>query len=293
MNKKYSIVIPAYNEEGAIGSVLQEILALDPKGSFEVVVVDDCSTDATAHKVKNYPVRLFSNVQNFGYGYSLKQGIRAATHDHIIILDADGSYPVSSVLKLIGEYEKGFDMVVGARQGFHYRGSLVKQVARFFFRLISEFATGRRIPDINSGCRVFRKDVATRFFHTLSSGFSFTTTITLAFMLNAYSVCYIPIEYHKRSGTSKVKYFRDTLRSTQIIVEAIVFYNPLKIFLLCAWAIVCVTLISIVLAFWSVWIALLFLLGASISISIFALGLIAVLLKFGYDETKNHILSKK
>ncbi len=147
------------------------------------MVVNDCSKDNTAEEVGKFPVMLVQNVQNFGYGYSLKQGIRAARHDHIIIIDADGSYPISSIPTLVEEYEKGFDMVVGARQGAHYRGSKAKSIARFFFRVLSEFATGRRIPDINSGCRVFRKDAALRFFHTLSSGFSFTTTITLAFML--------------------------------------------------------------------------------------------------------------
>ena len=288
MEHRYSIIIPAYNEEGAIGKVLEELLKGEPREAFEVIVVDDCSKDRTAAEAAKYPVRVFSNVQNFGYGYSLKRGIREATNDHIIIMDADGSYPVHELSKLIGEYEKGFDMVVGARQGHHYRGSRVKQIARFFFKLLSEFSTGRRIPDINSGCRVFRKDLALRFFHTLSSGFSFTTTITLAFMLNAYSVSYLPIEYHKRTGKSKVHYVRDTLRSAQIIVEAITFYNPLKIFLLCAWAVFLAMILSIIVAFWSVWIALFILVGVGISMSIFSIGLIAVLIKFVYDERKRN-----
>ena len=281
---RYSIVIPAYNEEGAIGSVLEEILKLEPKNPFEVVVVDDCSTDATAAQAEKYPVRLIRNVQNFGYGYSLKRGIRESTGDTIIILDADGSYPVASLTTLLGEYEKGFDMVVGARQGSQYHGSLIKRIARFFFRVLSEFATGRRIPDINSGYRIFRKDVATRFFHTLSSGFSFTTTITLAFMLNAYSVRYVSVPYHKRKGASKVRYLRDTLRSTQIIVEAIVFYNPLKIFLLCAGAVFITGLLSVVLSLWLPAIASLLFLTVALTVSIFAIGLIAVLLRFIYVD---------
>ena len=280
MEKRYSIVIPAYNEEGAVGKVIEEILAGEPKASFEVVVVDDHSRDNTAAVVKNYPVTLLQNIQNFGYGYSLKRGISAATHDNIIILDADGSYPVSSLSSLVEEYEKGFDMVVGARHGIYYRGSTLKRVARFFFRTLSEFATGRHIPDINSGCRVFRKDLATRFFHTLSSGFSFTTTITLAFMLNAYSVRYIPIEYHKREGKSKVKYFRDTLRSTQIIVEAIVFYNPLKIFLLCAGVVFIAGLLSILISFFAPLLGLLIFLTIALSVLVLSIGFVAVFLKF-------------
>lgn len=285
MDKKYSIVIPAFNEEGAIGPLLEEILRGKPRDSFEVVVVNDCSSDNTAREAGKYPVILLNNVQNFGYGYSLKRGIIAATHDSIIILDADGSYPVSSVSTLVEEYEKGFDMVVGARQGRYYRGSLVKRVGRFFFRALSEFATGRKIPDINSGCRVFLKDVAMKFFHTLSSGFSFTTTITLAFMLNAHSVQYIPIEYHKRKGSSKVRYVRDTLRSLQIIVESIVFYNPLKMFILCSGAVFLSGLVCIALAlFWPL-IALLIFLVVSMSIAVFSLGLIAVFLKFKHNDS--------
>src|SRR3569623_1302997 len=149
MERRYSIVIPAFNEEGAIGGVLKELLQGEPKDSFEVIVVDDHSSDNTAKEASKYPVRVFSNVQNFGYGYSLKRGISQAVNENIIILDADGSYPVHELSRLIAEYEKGFDMVVGARQGYHYRGSKVKQVARFFFKLLTQFSTGRKIPDIN------------------------------------------------------------------------------------------------------------------------------------------------
>jgi len=283
MNTKYSIVIPAYNEEGGIGSVIAQVLRLGTAAQFEVIVIDDHSSDGTAGEVRNYPVRLLTNVQNFGYGYSLKRGIRAASHEHIIILDGDGSYPVSAIPTLLEEYEKGFDMVVGIRQGNFYRGSRVKRVGRFAFRVLSEFATGRRIPDINSGMRIFRKDLALAFFHTLSSGFSFTTTITLAFMLNAYSVRYIPIEYHKRKGTSKVRYLRDTLRASQIIVESIVFYNPLKIFLLCSIGVFLVGLVSMIVGFFSVGLGLLLFFTFAGALQMLALGFIAIFLKYMYN----------
>lgn len=283
MNTKYSILIPAYNEEGGIGAVIAQILKLGTKERFEVIVIDDHSSDGTGREARKYPARLLTNVQNFGYGYSLKRGIRAASHEHIIILDGDGSYPVAAIPRLIEEYEKGFDMVVGIRQGSFYRGSRVKRVGRFAFRVLSEFATGRKIPDINSGLRIFRRDLAVAFFHTLSSGFSFTTTITLAFMLNAYSVHYIPIEYHKRRGTSKVRYFRDTLRASQIIVESIVFYNPLKMFLLCAVAIFLTGLVSIIIAFFSMGLGLLLFLTVEGALGMLALGFVAIFLKYMYN----------
>lgn len=277
---RYSIIIPAYNEEDAIEPMLSEILESPLKDRVEVIVVDDNSRDGTLAQARKLPVTVLHNVQNFGYGYSLKRGISQASEDHIIILDADGSYPVAAIPGLVAEYEKGYDMVVGARHGVHYHGSLVKRVARIFFRLLSEFATGRRIPDINSGFRVFRKDLAVRFFHTLSSGFSFTTTITLAFMLNAYSVYYVPIEYHKRKGLSKVHHLRDTLRSLQIIVEAIVFYNPLKIFLMCAIATFVVGVLCTIIAFFTPAVAIVLFLTFAFTILIMALGFVAVLLHF-------------
>src|SRR5580693_3226225 len=128
MNKTYSIVIPAYNEENAIGTMLGELLALKLPAAFEVIVVDDHSSDATASVAEKFPVRLLRNVQNFGYGYSLKRGISASVNGNIVILDADGSYPVSLIPMLIAEYEKGYDMVVGARHGTYYRGSFAKRV---------------------------------------------------------------------------------------------------------------------------------------------------------------------
>ena len=281
----YSIIIPAYNEEKAIEGVLDDILAGPLKGHVEIIIVDDGSTDETATVAARYPVQVIRNVQNSGYGYSLKKGITAATAEHIIIIDADGSYPVAEISKLIAEHEKGFDMVVGARQGQHYHGSFSKRVGRFFFRTLSEFATGRHIPDINSGLRIFHKDTATRFFHTLSSGFSFTTTITLAFMLNAHSVVYVPIDYHKSKSPSKVRYMRDILRSTQIIVEAIATYNPLKMFLLMGASVFVVGIVASILALWYPWTALLLFLAVAFGTTIFAFGLLAIFLKNKRVET--------
>jgi len=282
MEKSYSIIIPAYNEAQSIGEVLEAIRALKLDRVCEIIVVNDASTDETAEKVATFPsVSLITNVQNSGYGYSLKQGIKSARYEHIIITDADGTYPIAFIPKLITEYERGFDMVVGARQGEYYHGTSLKRIARFFFRQLSEFTTGRKIPDINSGFRIFRKNLAIDFFHTLSSGFSFTTTITLAFMLNAYSVMYFPIPYHERVGSSKVRYFRDTLRSLQFIVEAIVFYNPLKIFLLLILFLLGIGMVSFVIGYlFSIWTAIMLFLTTAFCLLLFAIGCVVVSFRF-------------
>src|SRR3989344_546590 len=288
MEKNYSIIIQAYNEAESIRSVLTDIQALKLDRAFEIIVVNDSSTEDTATVVNEFhSLSLITNVQNSGYGYSLKQGIMAARYEHIIIIDADGTYPVTSIPELISRYESGFDMVVGARQGKHYHGTFFKRIARFFFRKLSEFTTGRKIPDINSGFRVFKKDRAVDFFHTLSSGFSFTTTITLAFMLNSYSVAYFPIPYQERAGSSKVQYFRDTLRSLQFIVEAIVFYNPLKIFLLLIILSLGTGIISLTIGYlFSIWLAIILFLTIAFCLLLFAIGCVVV--SFRFTHTHGH-----
>lgn len=294
MNRQYSIVVPAYNEAGGIGKVLAELLLLKGGRDFEIIVVNDCSKDDTAAEVAKYPaVKLISNVQNSGYGFSLKRGIAAAKYDSIVILDADGTYPVAEIPKLADIYEQGFDMVVGARHGKYYQGRMLKRIARFFFKTLSEFTTGRAIPDINSGLRIFRRDYALRFFHTLSSGFSFTTTITLAFMLNSFSVKYTPVDYFKRKGDSKVRYLRDTLRSTQIIIEAIIFYNPLKIYMLCAGVVVGAGILSLLIALCSKFAAEIFFATVAFSMLIVSIGFVVVFLRFMNSDQKRNAESQK
>ncbi len=293
MNRQYSIVVPAYNEAGGIGKVLTELLELKGGREFEIIVVNDCSKDDTAKEVAKFPVTLISNVQNSGYGFSLKRGIAAAKYDSIVILDADGTYPVAEIPKLADIYEQGFDMVVGARHGKYYQGRMLKRIARFFFKTLSEFTTGRAIPDINSGLRIFRRDYALRFFHTLSSGFSFTTTITLAFMLNSFSVKYTPVDYFKRKGDSKVRYLRDTLRSTQIIIEAIIFYNPLKIYMLCAGVVVGAGILSLLIALCSKFAAEIFFATVAFSMLIVSIGFVVVFLRFMNSDQKRNAESQK
>lgn len=286
-----SIVIPALNEEAAIASTvtgLKRTLEAEGISPFEIVVVDDGSSDATARLAAEAGARVVSHPHNVGYGRSLKDGILAASYDTIVITDADGTYPVDAVPSLVRQFQRGFDMVVGARTGEHYRESIIKAPLRKVLKAIVEFTAGRAIPDINSGLRVFSRATAVRYFSHLCDTFSFTTSMTLAYMMNSRFVSYLPIDYHERQGQTKVRLFRDSLRTLQYIIEAATYFDPLKIFALfsvCSLALAGVSLVfALVLQLVS-----LFLLGVGailLSILILALGLLAVLLKQIMDADK-------
>jgi polyisoprenyl-phosphate glycosyltransferase len=279
-----SIVIPALNEAGGIAGTidsLQQALAGSPEAGAEILVVDDGSSDATARIAAEAGASVVRHPHNVGYGQALKSGIRAARHDTIVIIDADLTYPAQSIPELVAEFRKGFDMVVGARTGHHYTGSVFKGPLRDILKFLVEFSAGRSIPDANSGLRVFSRSTIAGYLPHLCNTFSFTTSLTLAYMLTGRFVTYLPIPYHERVGKTKVKLFKDSLLTLQYIVQAIIYYNPLKLFLL-------LTLITIALAIGGFLAAAItglhapYLLGIGgllMSIAVFALGLLADLLR--------------
>jgi glycosyltransferase involved in cell wall biosynthesis len=279
-----SVVIPALNEQDEIGRTiarLQEVMSGHGISGFEIIVVDDGSRDETASRAEVAGARVLRHPHNVGYGRSLKDGIKSAFNETIIISDADGTYPIEAIPNLLACYEHGYDMVVGARTGEHYRESMVKMPLRRLLRFIVEFTAGRTIPDINSGLRVFRRSVALGYFDHLCETFSFTTSMTLAYMMTGKFVAYVPIEYHKRVGKSKVRLFRDSMKTLQYIVEAAIYYNPLKMFALMACIVLASSFISFALAliaklnvFFYVGIG-----GIISSVIVFSLGLLAVLLR--------------
>ncbi len=263
-----SIIIPAYNEEGAIGPLLESLkaLALDS----EIIVIDDGSTDRTAEIAAGHGARVVHHPINTGYGHSVKDGIRAALAPIIVLTDADGTYPIDRIPDLLAELNKGFHMVVGARQGRAYHGSLLKRLARFIFKMLAEFTIGNRVPDVNSGFRAFRRSEVLPYLDDLCNGFSFTTTITLVYMFTGKMVGYLPISYRERVGKSKVRIVGDSLRTLQYMVETVVHFNPPKIFLL----------LSLISFFWgllgAIWIGPMSLFaGVWVGIVVFAIGLVA------------------
>ncbi len=230
-----SVVIPAYNEEISVEKTINEIVDVLKKmklKKYEIVLVDDGSTDNTKIKAKNLGAVVLSNPENIGYGFSLKRGIEKAKYNTIIIIDADQTYPVDEIPKLYKEYQKGFDMVVGQRTGSFFFESPLKFFLRRLLKFTVEFAATKKIPDINSGLRIFDKDTIKTFFPHLSDTFSFTTSSTLAYIMNKKFVSFVPIKYKKRAGNSKVRLFKDSLKTSLGIIQSITYYNPMRIFIL-------------------------------------------------------------
>ncbi len=226
-----SIVIPAYNEEQAIESTLVQVKAVMNRqdGEYEIIVVDDGSTDRTADLVQQHEdVRLVQHHSNRGYGAAIKTGIRQADHEWIAIIDADGTYPPEAIPSLTAETDR-YDMIVGARSERDF--PLIRRPAKWFIARLAEYLSDAKIPDLNSGLRVFRKDIALSYFNILPSRFSFTITITIAFLSDHYSVKFVPIPYHKRAGTSKISPIQDTLNFVQLILRTIMYFRPLKVLL--------------------------------------------------------------
>ncbi len=277
-----TVVIPAFNEENGIETTVSNVRKVLDGAEYdaaEVLVVDDGSSDETRERAESAGATVVRHPHNVGYGKALKSGIRAAKNDTIVIIDADETYPVNRIPDLVEEYDKGFDMVVGARQG--YRDSFLKAPFRRLLKWLVEFTAGRSIPDVNSGLRVFSKKTIEPYLPTLCNTFSFTTSLTLAYMMSQNFVAYVPIRYDKRKGKTKVRIFRDSLRTMQYIVQAIIYYNPLKLFLL--FSIVCVLLSAIGFVL-SATLGLLsgYLLGIGgllVALLVFSMGLLADLLR--------------
>jgi polyisoprenyl-phosphate glycosyltransferase len=225
-----SIIIPAYNEQDAISSVIERIKKLPIDA--EILVVDDGSTDKTMESAQQAGAIVFRRPGNIGYGKSIKDGLRHCKHDTVVITDADGTYPIESIPTLLEKYTEGYDMVVGARKGAHYWSSPLKSAFRILLQILVEFVTGKKIPDINSGLRVFSKKTAQQYEHELCDTFSFTTTITLVYFLTKHTILYLPISYEKRIGKSKVRHIKDGLRTLQYVIECIARFNPIKLFVL-------------------------------------------------------------
>lgn len=226
-----AIVLPAFNEALGITDTLarvREVLSAF-QGTSEIVVVDDGSTDDTAAKAAACGVKVVSHGWNRGYGAALKTGIMATTAPAIMIMDADSTYPPDAIPRLYNRL-KGADMVVGSRLLSSDGVAWIRRPGKWILNNFASFLVGRRIPDLNSGQRVMKRDTLLRYMHLCPSGFSFTSTITLAMLAQGHNVVYEPIEYAKRAGQSKIR-ASHFVSFILLVVRAVVLFNPLKVFL--------------------------------------------------------------
>lgn len=222
-----TIILPAKNESDNLKALLPELRNNYPKA--DIIVVDDGSSDDTTEVCEQFSVTVLSHPYSIGNGAAIKTGARNARSNTLVLMDADGQHPVNDVVRLLDRYNQGFDMVVGARSQSSQAGKRRRFGNRLYNRIAS-LITGHRIDDLTSGFRVVQTEKFREFLHLLPNGFSYPTTITMAFFRNGYSVAYVPIHARQRTGKSHIKLLRDGLRFLLIIFRVGTLYSPLKVF---------------------------------------------------------------
>lgn len=231
MKRELTIVVPAYNEAKAIGQTMAALKAMLAAANIdgEIVVVDDGSKDGTGDAAEAAGVRVIRLEDNRGYGFALKTGIANSNSKFVAIIDADGTYPAEKIPDMLKLCENA-DMVVGDRGAAMKNVQWIRRPPKWVLNTLANMLARRKIPDLNSGLRVFKRNSLERFVQLLPDGFSFTTTITLSMICSNLRVVYTPIEYAKRVGTSSM---RPTAFFTFIllVLRIIVFFQPLRVFM--------------------------------------------------------------
>jgi len=227
-----SVVLPAYNEAESVEWVIDKTReALDSGGyNYEILLVDDASTDNTAELAEQKNVRVVRRARNQGSGAARKTGILEAKGEIIAMMDVDGSYDPADLPAMLAEIES-YDMINGVRE--QERGTLkfLRVPTKWLLKKLAEFLSGQKIPDLNTGMKVFRKSVIKRYFWAIPDGFSCVTSMTLALVTNGHRLGYVPIRYHKRIGKSKFHPIKDTAKYLQTIVRLVIYFDPMKFFL--------------------------------------------------------------
>ena len=223
-----SIVIPAKNEGGAIGAVVSK--AREQYADAEIIVVDDGSSDDTAEVAAAAGATVVSHPESLGNGAAVKSGARVASGDVIAFMDGDGQHDAAELGPLLEQLDNGYEMAIGARDmGSH--ASVGRLFANGLYNGIASMMSGRKILDLTSGFRAARAEKFKQFLYLLPNGFSYPTTITMAFLRSGYPITFEPIVAATRVGKSHIRPIRDGVRFLIIIFKVATLYSPLKIFL--------------------------------------------------------------
>ncbi len=227
-----SVIIPACNEEGSVAAVVrgvQEATASLPLET-EILLVDDGSSDATAQRAREAGALVLETGNRGGYGAALKRGLRAAHGDYLAVVDGDGTYPVHELPRLVRPLMEGAEHVVGARTGHDVAVPAARRVVKWFVRRLAQLLTGRSIPDLNSGFRCFTRAGILEYLPFLPDGFSFTTSITVATLLDRRQVAWVAVDYYPRTGSSKFRPVKDTLHLLTALLRSLVYFSPFRVF---------------------------------------------------------------
>ena len=222
-----SIILPTRNEAQNLAALLAELRRRYPQ--HELLLVDDGSTDSTAEIAGAAGFKVVHHPYSMGNGAAIKSGARAAHGEILLFMDADGQHDSADIPRLLAKLDEGYDMVVGARDGGS-QASIGRGLANGLYNRIASLMTGHRIQDLTSGFRAVRADKFRQFLYLLPNGFSYPTTITMAFFRSGYSVAYVPIHARQREGKSHIRPLRDGLRFLLIIFKIATLYSPLKLF---------------------------------------------------------------
>ncbi|MHC4158984.1 MAG: glycosyltransferase family 2 protein [Planctomycetota bacterium] len=226
---KICIIMPAYNEADAIGKVLDKLVPMAAEHGWQIIVVDDGSSDNTSKIAEERGAKILTHPQNRGYGASLSSGVRATDADIVVFIDSDGQQDQNDIPHLLEHIEK-HDMVVGARTKDSYTDPY-RRVGKKLLKWFANYLAKEKIPDINSGFRVFKREVLLRYLHLMPQGFSFSTTSTFAMLKGGHQIKWIPIKTTKRIGTSTVKQLKHGPEVMMLILRLTVLFDPLRVFL--------------------------------------------------------------
>ena len=224
-----SIVVPAFNESEGLGNILPRLVELHRTEGYEVLIIDDGSTDDTAAIVARFPEIRLIRQKNKGYGGALKSGFREATGEYVVTLDADGQHDPDEIPAMV-QAARGHDLLTGVRGADSDRPK-DRVPGKWVLTRFAQVVGGVEIRDINCGFRVYRRSAVLNFIHLYPDGFSQSTTSLLAFLKAGLDVVYRPIKAAARVGRkSNVKYLRDGFRTLYIILRITALFTPMRIF---------------------------------------------------------------